>query len=65
MDAKLGCVLGMIHERTCNSTQQVLHLNITSPEAVKTVVLDMWKPFHKAIKSLYPFASIVVDRESK
>ncbi|PEA54954.1 hypothetical protein CON64_09690 [Bacillus pseudomycoides] len=41
MDAKLGCVLGIIHKRTCESTEQLLNLRVKSPEAVKTVVVDM------------------------
>ncbi|WLR42299.1 ISL3 family transposase [Bacillus carboniphilus] len=62
MDMKKGCILGMIHERTTESTKQLFDLKIASPDAVKTVVVDMWDPFHKAIKSAFPMATIVVDK---
>ncbi|HWJ77608.1 MAG TPA: ISL3 family transposase [Niallia sp.] len=62
LDAKLGCILGMIHQRSYESTSQLLTNYISSSQAVKTVVVDMWDPFHKAIKSLFPLASIVIDK---
>jgi transposase len=52
----------MVHQRTTESTKQLLHQNVMSKESVKTVVLDMWDPFHKAVKSMFPMATIVVDK---
>jgi transposase len=62
MDAQLGCVLGMVHQRTTESTKQLLNQNVLSKEAVSTVVMDMWEPFHKAVKSMFSMATIVVDK---
>ena len=62
MDAKLGCVLGMGHQRSFDSTSVLLAHHVLSPEAVQTFVVDMWDPFHKAIKSLFPLATIVIDK---
>lgn len=62
MDAQLGCVLGMVHQRTTESTKQLLNQNVLSKEAVHTVVMDMWEPFHKAVKSMLPTVTIVVDK---
>lgn len=52
MDAKLGCVLGMIHQRTCESTEQLLSLQVKSPEAVKTVVVDKYHVVQKVTQAL-------------
>jgi transposase len=62
LDAQLGCVLGMIHQRTTESTKQLLHQHVLSKEAVQTVEMDMWEPFHKAVKFIFPLATIVVDK---
>lgn len=60
MDAKTGCVLGMEHQRSYDSTQLLLTKNILSNKFVHTVVIDMWDPFHKAVKSAFPETCIVV-----
>ncbi|WP_243292135.1 ISL3 family transposase [Bacillus sp. FJAT-47783] len=62
LDAQLGSVLGMIHQRTTESTKQLLHQHVLSKGAVQTVVMDMWEPFHKAVKFMFPWATIVVDK---
>lgn len=62
MDAKSGCVLGMEHHRSYDSTQSLLTKNVLSNKLVHTVVLDMWEPFHKAVKSTFPEACVVVDK---
>jgi transposase len=62
MDAQSGCVLGMEHQRSYDSTKILLTKNILSNKFIRTVVLDMWDPFHKAVKSIFPEACIVVDK---
>jgi transposase len=62
MDAQSGCVLGMEHHRSYDSTQSLLAKNVLSNKLVHTVVLDMWDPFHKAVKSTFPEVCVVVDK---
>ncbi|MEB3751995.1 hypothetical protein EP10_002867 [Geobacillus icigianus] len=40
----------------------LLSQNILSKEMVQTVILDMWEPYHKAVRALFPSASIVIDK---
>ncbi|MBD1383638.1 ISL3 family transposase [Metabacillus arenae] len=61
-DANLGAVLGLHHDRDYPATLELLSLKILHPERVKTVVLDMWDPFHKAIRKAFPSAQIVIDK---
>lgn len=62
MDAQTGCVLGMVHQRSYDSTQLLLAKNILFNKSVQTFVIDMWDPFHKAVKLAFPEACIVVDK---
>ena len=62
LDVQLGSVLGMIHQRTAESTKPLLHQHVLPKEAVQTVVMDMWEPFHKAVQSMFPWATMVVDK---
>lgn len=61
-DANLGAVLGMHKDRDYESTLELLSLKVSHPEYVKNVVLDMWDPFHKAIRKAFPKANIIVDK---
>jgi transposase len=62
MDTQTGCVLGLEHQRSYDSTQILLAKNILSNKFVHTFVIDMWDPFHKAVKSSFPEACIVIDK---
>ena len=62
MDALTGCVLGMEHQRSYDSTKILLNKNILSNKFIHTVVVDMWDPFHKAVKSTFPEACVVIDK---
>ncbi|MED4488501.1 transposase, partial [Aeribacillus pallidus] len=62
MDTQSGSVLGMEHQRSYHSTQILLAKKILSNKCVHTVVMDMWDPFHKAVKSIFPEACIVIDK---
>lgn len=62
MDTQTGSVLGMEHQRSYHSTQILLAKKILSNKCVHTVVMDMWDPFHKAVKSIFPEACIVIDK---
>jgi transposase len=56
-------VIGMNHERSYQSTVYLLETqNVFSSEFVQNIVIDMWDPFHKAVRSLFPHASIVIDQ---
>jgi transposase len=61
-DANLGAVMGMHQDRDYESTLELLSLKVIHPEQVKNVVLDMWDPFHKAIRLAFPKAKIIVDK---
>jgi len=62
MDARAGSVMGMHADRQCDSAINLLSQNILSKEMVQTVILDMWEPYHKAVRALFPSASIVIDK---
>lgn len=62
MDAKTGRVLAMEENRSFESTQLLLTKNLLSQSCVETVVVDMWKPFHKAVQTLFPAACLVIDK---
>lgn len=62
MDARAGSVMGMHADRQCDSAINLLSQNILSKEMVQTVILDMWGPYHKAVRALFPSASIVIDK---
>jgi transposase len=61
-DANLGAVMGMHQHRDFHSTLELLTLKVFHPEQVKNVVVDMWDPFHKAIRTAFPNAQIIVDK---
>ncbi|XWN53148.1 ISL3 family transposase [Anoxybacillus flavithermus] len=61
-EAKLGCVIGMHKDRDCDSTIQLFNQNVLSSQTVQTIVLDMCEPYHKAIQSVFPLATIVIDK---
>jgi transposase len=61
-DADLGAVLGMNKNRDYESTLELLSMKVIHPEKVKNVVLDMWDPFHKAIRRIFPEAHIIIDK---
>lgn len=61
-DANLGAVMGMHQDRDYTSTLELLRLKVIHPERVKNVVVDMWDPFHKAIRTAFPDAQIIVDK---
>lgn len=54
--------MGMHQHRDFESTVELLALKITHPEQVKTVVVDMLDPFHKAIQTAFPHAQIVIEK---
>jgi transposase len=63
VDLQHGGVIGMTHHRTFESTVQLLKFHsVLSVANVKTIVLDMWEPFHKAIKALFPKVTVVIDK---
>ena len=56
-------VLDVIEDRTLEGTKQLLEtLSKQQQVAVKSVSLDMWKPFATAVNKLLPKADIVHDR---
>ncbi len=61
-DANLGAVMGMHHNRDFDSTLELLSLKVLHPEKVKNVVVDMWDPFHKAVRKAFPHARMIVDK---
>jgi transposase len=61
-DANLGAVMGMHKYRDFDSTLKLLSLKVLHPDQVKNVVVDMWDPFHKAIRKTFPNAQIIVDK---
>jgi transposase len=62
MDTQTGCVLGLGHQRSYDSTQTLLFKEVLVNKCVHTFVMDMWDPFHKAVKSVFPEACIVIDK---
>jgi transposase len=65
MDAKAGSVMGMHADRQYDSAINLLSRNVLSKEMVQTVILDMWEPYHKEVRALFPSASIVIPRLKK
>jgi transposase len=61
-DANLGAVMGMHKDRDYASTFELLTSKLIYPEQVTNVVVDMWDPFHKAIRTAFPDAQIIVDK---
>jgi transposase len=61
-DANLGAVLGMNSKRDFESTLELLTLKVVYSKQVKNVVLDMWDPFHKAVRTAFPHANIIIDK---
>ncbi|MFZ3591908.1 ISL3 family transposase, partial [Bacillus sp. DJP31] len=62
LDADLGAVMGMHKDRDYSSTLELLTQKVIYPEQVKNVVVDMWDPFHKAIREAFPHALIIIDK---
>lgn len=62
MNARTGRVIGMEQHRTFKSTQTLLSAGILTNKHVHTVIIDMWEPYHKAVKSVFPEACIVIDK---
>lgn len=61
-DANLGAVMGMHQNRDFDSTVELLSSKVIHPAQVKNIVVDMWEPFHKAIRKTFPNAQIIVDK---
>lgn len=62
LDANLGAVMGMCENRDFESTFKLITQKVVSSERVKTVVVDLWEPFHKAVRKAFPYAQIVIDK---
>jgi transposase len=60
MDAKAGSVMGVHADRQWDSAINLLSQNVLSKEMVQTVILGMWEPYHKAVRALFPSASITM-----
>ncbi|MCM2534635.1 transposase [Neobacillus pocheonensis] len=45
--------MGMHKNRDFDSTFKLLSLKVIHPDKVKNVVVDMWDPFHKAIRKAF------------
>lgn len=50
------------YHRDFKLTLELLKLKVPHPEKTKNVVVDMWDPFHKAIREAFPSAVIIVDK---
>ena len=62
-DLKGGRVLDVVETRTTKATVLLLNsLEKSQREQIKSVSLDMWKPFKNAVNRLLPKADIVHDR---
>lgn len=62
-DLDHGGVLGMNHDRSHQSVMNLLkHHSVLSLANIQTVVMDMWDPFHKAIRDMYPSVNIIIDK---
>lgn len=59
-DTLTGKVHGMNANRDTSSVKQLL--GTLSGDHIQTVVMDMWKPFYKAVSSCLPQASVVIDK---
>jgi len=62
LDANLGAVMGMGQNRDYESTLKLLNQKVVATDRVKTIVMDMWDPFHKAVRKAFPCADIVIDK---
>lgn len=62
-DLDHGGVLGMNHNRSHQSVINLLkHHSVLSFASIHTVVMDMWEPFHKAIREIFPSVNIIIDK---
>ena len=62
-DLEGGRVLEVVQNRTTEATEQLLQsLEEPQRQAVKSISMDMWKPFAIAAKKLLPQADMVHDR---
>ena len=62
-DLKGGRVLDVVETRTTKATMLLLNsLKKSQQKQIKSVSLDMWKPFKSAVNRLLPKADIVHDR---
>ena len=62
-DLDEGRVLEVVETRTTEATEKLLtSLAVEQREKVKSVAIDMWKPFAAAVRSLLSEADIVHDR---
>ena len=62
-DLKGGRVLDVVETRTIKATVRLLNsLKKSQRKQIKSVSLDMWKPFKSAVNRLLPKADIVHDR---
>ena len=62
-DLKGGRVLDVVETRTTKATVRLLNsLKKSQRKQIKSVSLDMWKPFKSAVNRLLPKADIVHDR---
>lgn len=60
----LGCVLDVTHGRDTESCRELLDRTLTKEQQsqVKTVSMDMWKPYLKATREQMPKAEVVHDK---
>jgi transposase len=59
-----GVVIDVSKDRDYKACEQILNSSVKQEhrESVKTVSMDMWKPYMNATKDLLPSAEIVHDR---
>ncbi|WCK53195.1 transposase [Aneurinibacillus sp. Ricciae_BoGa-3] len=63
VDLVHGGVIEMNRDRSFDSVTQLLcHHAILSKASIQTIVVDMWEPFHKALRMIFPAATIVIDK---
>lgn len=55
-------ICGIGKERTTETVKTLFGKNKTRLKKVREVVMDMWKPFHAAVKKCLPHARRVIDR---
>lgn len=55
-------ICGIGKERTTETVKTLFGQNKTRLKKVREVVMDMWKPFHAAVKKCLPHAKRVIDR---
>ncbi|MBE3569492.1 MAG: transposase, partial [Bacillales bacterium] len=44
------------------STLKLLNQTVVASDRVKTIVMDMWDPFHKAVQKAFRCTNIVMDK---